>query len=456
VLLLGAMMPTMRTIRIGTGAGYSGDRIEPAVDLAARGELDYLVFECLAERTIALAQEALRRDPEAGFDPLLAERFRAVLRPCVANKVKVVTNMGAANPTGAVRAAAGIARDMGLSGLKIAAVTGDDVADALRSRDLPLTETRGRVADLAPRMVSANAYLGAEPIVAALAGGADIVITGRVSDPALFLAPLMHAFSWRADDWDRLGKGTLVGHLLECAGQITGGYFADPGYKQAPDLARLGFPLAEVNEDGSAVITKLAGTGGAVNLQTCKEQLLYEVHDPARYIQPDVVADFSGVRFDVAGPDRIAVSGATGWPRTDTLKVSIGYLDGYVGEGQMSYAGAGAVGRARLALDIVAERLKLIGLATSELRLEIIGVDSVHRGAFVRSGAEPGEARIRVVGRTDRLEDAVRIGNEVEALWLNGPAGGGGAWKSARQVLATVSTLFPRSEVAPRVSYEVA
>jgi hypothetical protein len=305
-------------------------------------------------------------------------------------------------------------------------------------------------------MVSANAYLGAEPIVEALAGGADIVITGRVSDPALFLAPLMHAFSWRADDWDRLGKGTLVGHLLECAGQITGGYFVDPGYKQAPDLARLGFPLAEVNEDGSAVITKLAGTGGAVDLQTCKELLLYEVHDPARYVQPDVVADFSCVRFDAAGPDRVAVSGATGGARTDTLKVSIGYLDGYVGEGQMSYAGAGAVARARLALDIVAERLRLIGVATSELRLEIIGVDSVHRGAFVHSGAEPAEARIRVVGRTDSLEDAVRIGNEVEALWLNGPAGGGGAWKSARQVLATVSTLFPRSEVAPRVSYEVA
>jgi hypothetical protein len=450
------MMPAMRTIRVGTGAGYSGDRIEPAVELAARGELDYLVFECLAERTIALAQEALRRDPDAGFDPLLAARLRAVLRPCVANQVKIITNMGAANPIGAVRAAVAIARDMGLSGLKIAAVTGDDVADALRRRDLPLIETKGRVADVAPRMVSANAYLGAEPIVAALAGGADIVITGRVSDPALFLAPLMHEFSWQGDDWDRLGKGTLVGHLLECAGQITGGYFADPGYKKVPDLARLGFPLAEVGEDGSVVITKLTGTGGAVDLQTCKEQLLYEVHDPARYVQPDVVADFSRVRFDVVGTDRVAATGATGRPRTDTLKVSIGYLDGYVGEGQMSYAGADAVARARLALDIVAERLKLIGVAASELRLEIIGVDSVHRGAFVGSGAEPGEARIRVVGRTERFDDAVRIGNEVEALWLNGPAGGGGAWKSARQVLATASTLLPRSEVVPRVSYEVA
>src|SRR5215468_10977696 len=211
----------MRTIRIGSGAGYSGDRIEPAVDLAERGNLDYLVFECLAERTIALAQEARRRDPDLGFDPLLEARFKAVLRPCAANKVKIITNMGAANPIGAARAIAAIAREMGLSRLKIAAIGGDDVVAALRGRDLPLIDTRGRVADIADRMISANVYLGAEPIVSALAAGADVVITGRVSDTALFLAPLMHEFAWRGDDWNRLGQGTVVGHLLECAGQIT-------------------------------------------------------------------------------------------------------------------------------------------------------------------------------------------------------------------------------------------
>jgi hypothetical protein len=439
---------------MGAGAGYSGDRIEPAVDLAERGNLDYLVFECLAERTIALAQEARRRDPDAGFDPLLVERFKAVLRPCTANKVKIVTNMGAANPIGATRTVAELAREMGLSGLRIAAVGGDDVVAALRGRDLPLIETRGRVADLADRMISANVYLGAEPIVSALAAGADVVITGRVSDAALFLAPLVHAFAWRRDDWNRLGQGTVVGHLLECAGQITGGYFVDPGYKDVPDLARLGFPLAEVSEDGAAVIGKLAGTGGRVDLRTCKEQLLYEVHDPARYFQPDVVADFSEVRLEQAGADMVAVSGGKGHPRTDTLKVSIGYFDGCIGEGQFSYAGPGAVARAKLALAIVAERLELTGVPTSELRLEIIGIDSVHRGALVGHGAEPAEARIRVVGRTETLADAVRIGNEVETLWLNGPAGGGGAWKSARPVIATVSTLLPRAEIEPTVTFE--
>ena len=445
----------MKTIRIGAGAGYSGDRIEPAVDLAERGGLNYLVFECLAERTIALAQQARRSDPDAGYDPLLADRFNAVLRPCFANGVKIITNMGAANPAGAARAVARIARDLGLASLKIAAVSGDDVMEAVRARDLALVETDGRVADVADRMVSANAYLGAGPIVEALAGGADIVITGRVSDPALFLAPLMHEFGWKADDWDRLGKGTVVGHLLECAGQITGGYFADPGYKDVPNLARLGFPLADVSEDGSAVIGKLPESGGRVSLKTCKEQLLYEVHDPARYYQPDVVADFSTVRFEEAGPDRVAVSGGTGHARTDTLKVSIGYFDSYVGEGQFSYAGAGALARAKLALRIVEERLKLTGVATKELRLEIIGIDSVHRGAQAGSGPEPREARIRVVGRTDSLRDAIRIGNEVETLWLNGPAGGGGAWKSAREVIAAVSTLLPRSEIRTGVSYEV-
>jgi hypothetical protein len=442
-------------IRIGAGAGYSGDRIEPAVELAERGRLDYLVFECLAERTIALAQQARQTDANTGFDALLPERFNAVLRPCVANKVRIISNMGAANPVGAARAAAEIAREIGISGLKIAAVSGDDVTELVRHRDLPLIESQGRVADIAGRMISANAYLGAGPIVEALASGADVVITGRVSDPALFLAPLMHEFRWAWDDWDRLGKGTLVGHLLECAGQVTGGYFADPGYKHVPDLARLGFPLAEVGEDGAATISKLAGTGGTVSPKTCKEQLLYELHDPARYYQPDVVADFSNVQFKQVGSDCVVVSGGTGRPRTDTLKVTIGYRDGYVGEGQFSYAGAGALARARLALDIVAERLKLTGVVTTELRLDIIGVDSVHRGARGGSGREPEEARIRVIGRTGTLKDAMRIGNEVETLWLNGPAGGGGAWKSAREVIAAVSTLIPRAEVKTQVTYEM-
>jgi hypothetical protein len=446
----------MRTIRIGSGAGFAGDRIEPAVELAERGDLHYLGFECLAERTIALAQGDRLRDPEAGFDPLLVARMEAVLRPCAARGVRIITNMGAANPIGAARATAEVARRLGLSGLRIAAVTGDDVLDAVRAGDFALLERPGTVASLGETICSANAYMGVDGIVAALRGGADVVITGRVGDPALFMAPLIHEFGWAMHDFDRLGRGTVVGHLLECAGQITGGYFADPGYKDVPNLARLGFPLAEVFDNGAAVITKVAGSGGKITVATCKEQLLYELLDPAAYMQPDVIADFTGVRFAELAPDRIAVSGGTGRARPDTLKVSVGYLDSFVGEGQMSYAGPGAVARGRLALEIMRERLQLMGVRTTEARFETIGVDAVHRVGADGAGAEPAEIRIRVVGRTNSMAEARRIGNEVEALYTNGPAGGGGASKSARQVVAVVSTLIPRDLVKPVVSYEVA
>src|ERR1700712_2008895 len=339
----------MRTIRIGSGAGYSGDRIEPAVELAEKGGIQYLVFECLGERTVALAQQARMKNPEAGFDPLLEERIRAVLPVCVAKGIKIVTNMGAANPVAAARRTAEISKSLGLSSLKIAAVVGDDVLEACRDGDLKIMEFEGSIKQLGNRLLSANAYLGAEPMAEALGGGADIVITGRASDPALFLAPMIHAFGWAMDDWNLLGQGTVAGHLLECAGQITGGYFADPGFKDVASLARLGFPIGEVGEDGSLVITKVAGSGGQVTEATCKEQLLFEIQDPARYFQPDVIADFSQVAVEQVGPDRVRVSGGRGTQRTDTLKISVGYVDSYIGEGQISYAGPGALARGRLA-----------------------------------------------------------------------------------------------------------
>jgi hypothetical protein len=443
----------MRTIRIGSGAGYSGDRIEPAVELAEKGDIQYLVFECLGERTVALAQQARMKDPEGGYDPLLEERMRAVLPVCAAKGIKIVTNMGAANPLAAARKTAAIARSMGQSSLKVAAVVGDDVLDACKQSDLPIMEFDGSISQLGNRLLSANAYLGAGPIADALGGGADIVITGRASDPALFLAPIIHAFGWPMDDWNLLGKGIVAGHLLECAGQITGGYFADPSYKDIPDLARLGFPIGEVGEDGSLVITKVEGSGGAVTAQTCKEQLLYEVHDPLRYIQPDVTADFSQVKIEEIGRDRVRISGGRGSERPATLKVSVGYVDSFIGEGQISYAGPGALARGRLALDIVRERLKLTGVAVSELRFDLIGVDSLHGAHVSAHASEPYEVRVRVAGRTENLREAVRIGNEVETLYTNGPAGGGGAFKSARDVVAVASVLLPRELAKPQVQF---
>ena len=443
----------MRTIRIGSGAGYSGDRIEPALELAEKGDIQYLVFECLGERTVALAQQARVKNAQTGYDPLLEERMRAVLPVCASRGIRIVTNMGAANPAAAARKTAEIAGSLGLSALKIAAVIGDDVLEPCRERDLPIMEFDGTIGQLGNRLLSANAYLGAEPMVEALGAGADIVITGRASDPALFLAPMIHAFGWPMDDWDLLGQGTVAGHLLECAGQITGGYFADPPYKNVPDLARLGFPIGEVGEDGGLIITKVAGSGGAVTARTCKEQLLYEVHDPTRYLQPDVTADFSQVGVEEIARDRVRVSGGRGTRRPSTLKVSIGYVDSFIGEGQISYAGPGALARGRLALEIVRERLKLTAVAASELRFELIGVDSLHGSEVSAHANEPYEVRLRVAGRTENLREAVRIGNEVETLYTNGPAAGGGVVKSARDVVAVASVLLPREHVRPQVQF---
>ncbi|MCA8036051.1 DUF1446 domain-containing protein [Burkholderia arboris] len=442
-----------RRVRIGAGAGYSGDRIEPAVELAEHGQLDYLVFECLAERTIAIAQQARRNDPALGYDPLLDARMQAVLPVAAARRVRIVSNMGAANPRAAARRTARIAQSLGIAGLKVAAVEGDDVLDVVLRGAFRFEESGDEVAAYRDRIVSANAYLGAAPIVDALAAGADVVLTGRVADPSLFAAPLIHAFGWRMDDWDTLGQATVVGHLLECAGQVTGGYFADPGYKDVPNLARLGFPIGEVAADGSVVITKVPHAGGRVSAATCKEQLLYEIHDPARYLQPDVVADFTRVAVAEEATDRVRVTGGRGAARPDTLKVSVAYVDGWIGEGQISYGGPGALARARLALDIVRERLALTGVAATELRFDLIGVDALYGDATPAVRGAPAEVRVRVAGRAANAAEAARIGNEVETLYTNGPAGGGGAFKSTREVIAVQSVLLPRAAVTPSFSF---
>ncbi|WP_282398196.1 acyclic terpene utilization AtuA family protein [Pseudomonas sp. PS01298] len=439
----------MKTLRIGSGAGYSGDRIEPAVELAEQGHLDYLVFECLAERTIALAQQARITDPDGGYDPLLSERMRRVL-PFVGEgagrrRLRVITNMGAANPVSAAIEVRRIASELGLR-LKVVAVVGDDVLAALQPEQV--LDNGQTVGSLGERLISANAYLGVEGILEALRADADVVITGRVADPSLFLAPQMFEFGWAADDWQRLGRGTLVGHLLECAGQVSGGYFADPGFKDVDDLARLGFPLAEIDAEGEALITKVAGSGGRVSRATCTEQLIYEVHDPAAYLTPDVTADFSQVGFVEEAVDRVRAQGAAGRARPEQLKVSVGYLDGWIGEGQMSYGGPGAVARAQLARDVVLKRLALTGVKMQDVRAELIGMDSLHGP---RSSVEPWEVRLRVAARCEERGEAVRIGNEVETLYTNGPSGGGGASKSVRQVVAVASLLLPRGAVNPRI-----
>ena len=444
----------MKKIRLGSGAGYSGDRIEPAVELAEKGDIQYLCFECLAERTIAIAQQAKMKDPAQGYDALLAARMEAVLPICHKKGIKIITNMGAANPQAGAAKIKQIAEKLNIKGLKIAAVSGDDVLAAIRDQDLTIEETGAKLSTIKDKLVSANAYLGVAPIIEALQAGADIVITGRVADPALFIAPLVYEFGWSLDDWNLMGQATVIGHLLECAGQVTGGYFADPGFKDVPGVGHLGFPIAEVGADGSLVITKVESAGGMVTLATCKEQLLYEIHNPKTYFTPDVVADFTGVKMEQIGKDQVRVSGGTGGAKTGLLKVSLGYVDSYIGEGQISYAGPGAVNRGQLALDIVKERLEFMGVKMQESRYDLMGVDSLH-GEKLSAGHDPYEVRVRVTGRTETMAEAVRIGNEVETLYTNGPAGGGGAWKSAREVVAMVSVIVPDSVVNYSVQYEV-
>lgn len=439
----------MRPFRIGCGAGYAGDRIDPAAALAEHGRLDALVFECLAERTIALAQRRRAADPSAGHDPLLAERMRAVLGPCLRQGVRIVTNMGAANPMAAGREVLAVGRELGLPPFRVAVVEGDDVLDWVRAHDTPLVDDDRRSADLRERLVSANAYLGADALRPALESGAEVVVTGRVADPALFLAPIAHHHGWAGDDWTRLGRGLLVGHLLECGAQVSGGYIAEPGVYDVERLDEVGFPIAEVDADGHAVIGKLDGSGGRIDRIGCTAQLLYEIEDPAHYLQPDVVGDFTGVTLTEIGRDRVRVEGGDGRPRPPALKVSLGWRDGFIGEGQISYGGPGAVARGRLALQTLARRLDRLGLGALERRAELIGVDALHRTG-PGAGREPWEVRVRLALRAPTQAQAEQAGREVEALYLNGPAGGGGATTSVREVIAIASTLIPREAVRPR------
>jgi hypothetical protein len=427
-------------IRIGCGAGFSGDRIEPAVVLAEKGELDYLVLECLAERTIALAQKRKLANPDLGYDPLLEKRIMSLLPFLAKNNIVLISNMGAANPIAAAKKIKELAINNGFD-LKIAAVTGDDVLEKLDLEEKTI-ENEKPLKNIG-EIVSANAYIGVDGILEALKQKAQIIITGRVADPSLFLAPMIHEFGWSMQDSDLLGKGTIIGHLMECAGQVTGGYFAEPGKKEVAGLENLGHPFADVQEDGTATISKVNDTGGMVNLQTMKEQLLYEVINPHAYLTPDVAADFTSVTFTDLGNDRVQVKKGSGNEKPSKLKVSVGYKAFIKGEGEISYAGTGALERAKLASEIIKKRLRGV---FDELQLDLLGINSLHKSQF-ENNSIPYEIRLRVSARTKDEETAALVGEEVEALYTNGPAGGGGVRKSVSEVIGVLSVLIDRNTV---------
>ena len=440
---------TAETLRIGCGAGFSADRLDPAEDLAERGQLDGLVFECVGERTLAFGHRDRMRDPSQGYNPWLERRMRAVLKPCAEHGTTIVTNMGVANPAEAARRTVAVARELGLTGLKVAAVEGDDVTQLMQP-DTPLWEGM-TIEGTGRRLIAANAYLGADAILPALQDGADVVITGRVADPSMFLALMRHHYGWRGDDWQRMGAGTLVGHLLECAGQITGGYFADPGVKDVSGLGKLGFPYADVNDNGNAVVTKLDDTGGQVTSRTVKEQMFYEVHDPKAYLTPDVTANFATASIHEDGTDRVRVSGVGGTERPKDLKATVAFDGGFLAEAGISYAGPSAGDRATLAGDVVTERMREIHGVDLPVRIDRIGIDSLHASAR-RQNTQGEDVRLRCAMRAMDRDTAELLLWEVESLLCCGPTGGGGYRGSITPSVVTCSASVPRDAVASRVT----
>jgi hypothetical protein len=444
-------------IRIGAGSAWWGDRIEPAALNATEGNLDYLSFETMAEATVSAAQVRKRRDPAfPGYDTYLDDRMQAVLPACLERGTKIITNQGWINPEGAAERIVHWLQRFGARGVKVAAISGSLITD----RVLELTDTileNGRpTSTLTQNLVSAEVYLGAEPIVEALEHGASIVVTGRVADPSIFMAPMMYEFGWDPLDHQRLGRGNGIGHLLECGAQVTGGYFADPGFKDVPEPWNLAFPIAEVQADGNAIITKVAGTGGAVTLQTIKEQMFYEVHDPANYITPDVVVDFTTAQLEQAGADRVRVTGISGKPRTPTLKVSIGCTEGFIGEDMFFYAGPGALRRAQLARRILEERFKIVGLQAEEVRIDFLGLNAIHGAMSPANQPEPYEIAVRVAARCKTREEAFKVGREVDGMAVSGVAMTGKRvphQDRTREIIGVWSSLVAREKIKPTVSY---
>jgi len=440
---------------LGCGAGFSGDRTDAALPvaehLARSGRPAALVFEVLAERTLALAELA-RRAGGSGFEPRLRAYLEPVLGLCLERNIPIVGNFGAADPPGAARVVAEMACALGRPHARIGIVEGDDLLATDEGRALLARHAPDSLAPGEP--LAAHAYLGAGPVVEALAAGADVVVTGRIADPSLFLAPLARHFGWRDDDWPNLAAGTLAGHLLECAAQVTGGYFADPGVLDVPDLHAVGFPVAEVTADGCITVTKPPGTGGRVDRDTVRQQLLYEVHDPAAYVTPDVVLDLTGVEVRAGGPDRVVVTGACGRPPPQTLKVLVCHEGDWLGEGEISYAGPNALARARLALEVLRARLP----SGCRARFDLLACSAVlaadDGGLPDLPGLvphDPPEVRARMAVSAPSRALAQRAVDEVLALYTCGPAAGGGVRTSVRMRIHTRTAFVPREAVRARV-----
>jgi hypothetical protein len=454
---------TKAAVRVAAGQGFWGDWLEAPVRQVRGGPIDYLMMDYLAEVTMSIMQKQRSRDPRAGFARDFVPLMERILPDIVSRKIKVTSNAGGVNPRACAEAVLEVARRIGLAGkLTIGLVTGDDILDRIdeliaSGHPLENMETGRPLSDVRNRVLSANAYLGMAPIVEALRAGADIVITGRVTDTGLTLGPIFHEFDWPADDWDKVAAGTVAGHIIECGAQSSGGNLLKD-WQAVKGLEDPGFPIVEASPDGSFVVTKHPGTGGVVSVASVTEQLVYEMGDPHSYITPDGVADFTTIHLEQAGPDRVRVTGIRGAPRTPLLKVSIAYFYGYKAVGTLVYSWPDAYEKARAADRILRARLKRLGLEFEQILTEFVGANATHGPLSGPPDADAPEVQLRVGVRAAERPPVERFTREIAPLVLTGPpsvTGFAGGRPAVEEVVAYWPALIDRRQIEPYVRVEI-
>lgn len=447
------------TLRIASGQGFWGDWLEAPVRQVEGGPIDYLMMDYLAEVTMSILQKQKARDPSLGYARDVVPLLERILPAIVSRNIRVTTNAGGVNPDSCAAAIAAVARKLGLSGkVRIGVVTGDDILprlDELLAAGVPLADMdSGRpLNEIRDRVLSANAYLGAQPVVRALAEGAQVVITGRVTDTGLTLGPMIHAFGWDAAAWDLMAAGTIAGHIIECGAQCSGGNYL-AGWPAVPDLEDIGYPIVEAESDGGFTVTKHPRTGGAVTVASVTEQLVYEMGDPRSYITPDGVADFTSIRLAAAGPDRVRVGGIRGRPATDSLKVSIAYAAGFKAVGTLVYAWPDAYAKAREADRVLRARLERLGLRFDEVLTEFVGVNATHGPLAGEPAPDLAEVQLRIGVRSGDRSRVERFTRELAPLILNGPpsvTGFAGGRPKVEEIVAYWPALVPKREIHPAV-----
>ena len=446
-------------IRIAAGQGFWGDLPDAPVRQVEGGPIDYLMLDYLAEVTMSIMQKQKARDPKAGYARDFVPLMKRILPACVERDIKVTANAGGVNVAGCAAAVGDVARELGLAGkLKIGIVTGDDILDQIdelltRGIELRNMDTDEPLQTVRDRIQSANVYLGAAPIVEALNLGARVVITGRATDTGLTLAPMIHEFGWAGDDWDKLAAGTIAGHIIECGAQCSGGN-CQYEWQSVPNLANVGFPIVEATPDSTFVITKHERTGGWVTIPSIKEQLVYEMGDPREYITPDCVADFTTVRLEYEGRDRVRVFGIEGRPATDSFKVSISYSAGYKAVGTLVYSWPEAYDKAQAADRILRARLDRLGLKFDQILTEFVGANATHGPLAGAPSRDLAEVQLRVGVRGNDRNAIERFTKEIAPLILTGPpgvTGFAGGRPKVEEIVAYWPALIPKSEIEPSV-----